>query len=108
MSETTTDLIRRIRTLIDAPTAGDEAPSAASIERTLTDGYAYALALEAESWRLERRMTELTSRLSEDAGDAIGELTMLGRRLSHANGELSGLRSVLAVLRERVYRAEAA
>ena len=41
-----------IRTLLDAPPTGDDAPSLDAIEHTLTAGYARALALEAERWRL--------------------------------------------------------
>ena len=37
-----------IRSLLDAPADGDDAPTIDTIEDTLTAGYAKALALEAE------------------------------------------------------------
>src|SRR5919197_2036268 len=53
-----------IRTLLDAPQVGEEAPSIDAVEHTLTAGYARALALEAERWRLERRIAEVASKLA--------------------------------------------
>ena len=41
------------------------ARSLARLERTLTDGYALALALEAERWRLEQRIAELAGELGD-------------------------------------------
>jgi hypothetical protein len=38
-----------------------EAPPLARIEETLTEGYARALALEAERWRLERRIAQVAA-----------------------------------------------
>ena len=52
-----------IRTLLDSPPAGAEAPTIDDIEHTLTAGYATALALEAERWRLERRIAEVAAEL---------------------------------------------
>ena len=46
-----TDLLDRISALL-----GDSTGDLDTIEHTLTDGYARALALEAERWRLERRV----------------------------------------------------
>ena len=69
-----------------------------SIERTLTDGYAYALELEAERWRLERRLGEVAR---EGQTDAAEELRALGTRLTHAAVELTKLRSLLGSLHER-------
>ena len=41
------------------PQTGASAPTLARLEDTLTEGYARALALEAERWRLERRIGEV-------------------------------------------------
>jgi DNA repair exonuclease SbcCD ATPase subunit len=91
-----------IRTLLDAPPAGDDAPSLDAIEHTLTAGYARALALEAERWRLERRIAEVASKLGDQSGDLQqSELTKLGQRLSAADGDLSRLRGLLSSLRSR-------
>jgi hypothetical protein len=70
------------------------------IERTLTDGYAHALTLEAEKSRLERRMREVTHSLSgSETGDLTNELTSLVRRLDGKADELSQLRGRLGELR---------
>jgi len=76
----------------------DDAPTLARIEDTLTEGYARALALEAERWRLERRIGEVAREGRTDVGE---ELRSLGTRLTHADGELAELRSLLGTLHER-------
>ena len=92
-----------IRTLLEAPPAGDDAPSLDAIEHTLTAGYARALALEAERWRLERRIADVASKLGDEpSGDLQqSELAKLGQRLSAADGDLSRLRGLLSSLRSR-------
>ena len=54
-----------IAELLRMPEDGTGAPSLDTIETTLTDGYAEALALEAERWRIERRLGEV----ARDAGE---------------------------------------
>jgi hypothetical protein len=90
-----------IRTLLDAPPAGEDAPSIDAVEHTLTAGYARALALEAERWRLERRIADVASKLAEASDAQHSELANLGRRLSTADGDLAHLRELLASLRAR-------
>jgi hypothetical protein len=75
-----------------------EAPTLARIEDTLTEGYARALALEAERLRLERRIGEV---VREDGTDVAEKLRSLGTRLTRADGELTELRSLLGSLHER-------
>ena len=75
-----------------------DAPTLAHMEDTLTEGYAKALALEAERWRLERRLGEVAREGRPDVGD---ELRTLGIRLTRADGELATLRSLLGSLHER-------
>jgi hypothetical protein len=75
-----------------------DAPTLARMEDTLTEGYARALALEAERWRLERRIGEVAR---EGRTDISEELRSLGTRLTHADGELANLRSLLGSLNER-------
>ena len=76
----------------------EDAPALAEVESTLTDGYAQALALEAERWRLERRLGEV----ARAGGDAAGEeLTSIGKRLNTNDGELAALRRMLGILHER-------
>ena len=80
-----------------------------SIERTLTDGYAYALALESERWRLEQRMSELAGELTEGNQELKSrELALLSDRLAKNAGLLSGLRNELQRLRARTSAARRA
>jgi len=91
-----------IRSLLDAPADGDDAPTIDTIEDTLTAGYAKALALEAERWRLERRIATVAAELGgKSQDDEHSELTQLGRRLFAADGDLSKLRGLLSSLRSR-------
>ena len=76
---------------------GSEEPTLARLEDTLTEGYAQALALEAERWRLERRVGEVARVGPTD----FEELQSLGTRLSRADGELATLRDLLGRLHER-------
>lgn len=94
-------ILEEIRTLLDAPRKGDDAPSIDAVEHTLTAGYARALALEAERWRLERRIAAVASKLAEADDREHSELANLGRRLSTADGDLAHLRELLASLRRR-------
>jgi hypothetical protein len=97
-----------IRTLLDSPPLGEDAPSIDAIEHTLTAGYARALALDAERWRLERRIAEVAVELGgKSANDEHDELTQLGQRLSAADGDLTLLRRLLASLRSRADQVRA-
>src|SRR3954447_689802 len=62
----------------------EDAPALAEVESTLTDGYAQALALEAERWRLERRLGEMARGGGADVGE---ELQSLGKRLTSGHTE---------------------
>ena len=75
-----------------------ESPTLARLEDTLTEGYARALAIEAERWRLERRIGEVAR---EGRSDVSEELRSLGTQLTRADGELVELRSLLGTLHER-------
>jgi ABC-type phosphate transport system auxiliary subunit len=98
MSEDTALLIGRVSDLL-----GD---SGGAVERTLTDGYAGALALEAERVRLERRFAALTAALADDQdSERLDELTALQHRISRTDEELSELRAVLAHVRKRLTAA---
>jgi uncharacterized membrane protein YccC len=89
------DLHSQISELIAAPER-----DLRQIERTLTDGYAHALTLEAERWRLERRLTEVAQSLQPgDTEEAARELSELARRLDGNAGELGDLRGRLSELR---------
>ena len=101
-------LFQEIDALIAASSSGAPAPSRSSIERTLTDGYARALSLEGESWRLERRIGELAGELHEDDRPRTEELAALAKRLTSSRDELSRLRALLGRLRSHATIAETA
>jgi hypothetical protein len=82
-----------------ARAANDDDPVV--MERTLTDGYARALAIEAERSRLRRRIGQVTSTIERDGSAAVGELSSLARRLEAEDGTLEQLRDELRRLRER-------
>lgn len=89
------ELLGQIDSLI-----GTEVRDLDQIERTLTDGYAHALTLEAEKWRIERRIQEVAHDLDgEDTTTKARELTSLAKRLDGNTGDLTKLRSLLADLR---------
>jgi predicted nucleic acid-binding Zn-ribbon protein len=90
-----TELLEQINALINAPTRDLD-----TIERTLTDGYAQALSLEAEKWRLEKRINEVAQSLQRgDTAKKARELAALAKRVEGSVGDLTTLRSVLSDLR---------
>lgn len=95
-------LLEQIDELLAEPSSKEEPATLARLERTLTDGYAYALALEAERWRLERRLSELAGELHEGNQELkTQELALLSNRLTSNASVLSGLRGTLTQLRAR-------
>ena len=97
-------MLQQIEELLNAPTTGDDAPSLEHMEDTLTEGYAHALALEAEQWRLERRLGEVARTVGGPDPDISGfaeELSQLSKRLTSAEGELTRLRARLGSLHDR-------
>jgi hypothetical protein len=95
-------MLERIEQLLNAPASGADAPTLARMEDTLTEGYAEALALEAERWRLERRLGEVARTIEgPDVSSFAEELTVLAKRLVRADGELAHLRTLLGTLHER-------
>ena len=91
-------LLEQIDELLAEP--AEEPASLARLERTLTDGYAYALALESERWRLEQRMSALAGELDEGNQELKAkELSLLSDRLAANARTLSDLRDTLARLR---------
>jgi hypothetical protein len=92
----------QIAELLNQPENGAGAPTLDTLESTLTDGYAAALELEAERWRIERRLGEVARDASEvEAHTVAAELAELSDRLESAHGELARLRSLLRRLQAR-------
>jgi hypothetical protein len=108
--EMKTTMLENIRTLLAASEKDVAAPSLAEIEDTLTAGYAEALQLEAERWRLERRVGEVASRMAggEAGADETEELASLARRMSETDTDLGVLRRALRDLRDRASALRAA
>jgi len=90
-------VLTEIRSLLDQP-ATRRASARALAEKTLTDGYAHALALEGERLRIERRLRELV-RAEERDPLAHAELGSLTSAQAHIDRELASLRALLAELR---------
>ncbi len=101
MPENLTALFEEIQKLLEAPASGVGAPALDHVEQTLTAGYAEALALEAERWRLERRLGEIATEIDRDGAAGAAEITSVAKRLSSADGQLTNLRGLLASLRAR-------
>ena len=102
MDDSTT-LISRIDSLLEAPPQSDDADVRAHIETTLTDGYAKALALEAEHSRLQRSIGAIAADLAQGrGGPRSDELAAFARRLALTEEELVSLRGLLGCLRDRL------
>ena len=93
-------VLEEIVELLDLPDRGKDAPTLDRIEDTLTEGYAQALALEAERLRIERRLGEVARGANGNA-NLSAELTSLSARLTCADGELTRLRALLGTLHDR-------
>jgi hypothetical protein len=92
MGDDLSSLFDRIRGLLNREGNG-LASCTDEVEHTLTDGYARALALEAERRRAEERIRELAG-----YEEHVGELRSLKVRLGRTEDELSQLRDLLRVL----------
>ena len=92
-------LCDELEALIGAPARRDAA-ARAHLERTLTDGYAQALALEGQRLKLERRIGEVAAQVTvERRGAKTEELADLSQRLRQASTDLKHLRELLAAAR---------
>jgi hypothetical protein len=87
-------VLEDIRTLSAA-----SAPLLDQVERTLADGYACALGIEAERLRLQGRLEERAGALGESSGaQGIGEVAGLAQEVARADVQLAELRDALAGL----------
>ncbi|HSO01402.1 MAG TPA: hypothetical protein VLS46_02645 [Gaiellaceae bacterium] len=87
--------VAEIRSLLDLP-PGTALPPRAAVEDTLTTGCAYALALEGERLRIERRL-----RAHVRSGERVppDDVARLIGELERADRELAGVRALLSSLR---------
>lgn len=99
MADDLTSLLDRITALVDERTDGAPEGLLGTIENTLTDGYAQALALEGEILRVEKEIGLAVARIKR--GDDVTPLVTLGHRLFAAEQELNRLRARLETLRRR-------
>jgi hypothetical protein len=95
-------LIDDIRALLAAPSPDDSRPILERMDATLTEGYAQALQLEAERWRIERQIAEIIAGLAAETNKRkTSELAALARRRTVADEHIASLRTLLALLRDR-------
>lgn len=92
MSPTGAELRERIESLLTANGADP-----ADIDDVLTAGYGYALSLDSQRLRGERRISELAARADEP--EAAAELRKLWLRNRSVGAELVELRELLRKLR---------
>jgi len=91
-------LMAEIAALLTETEARDDP---AQLERTLTDGYARALALEAEQWRLQQRIAKITAAAARGETESRDELAAAVRLLEEQEVEIGALRQDLARLQHR-------
>ena len=102
-------LLHDIRSLMHAPIEGERSVLRERMERTLTDGYAHALALEGERLQLERELTAMANRIGRGEMDgAVARLADLTTRLRSTDTDLAELRVLLVSLRDRAGAVRAA
>src|SRR5436190_795062 len=91
-----------IRTVLEAPEAGEGAPTPAHIEHLLTSGYARAMAIEGEQWRLQRRIVDVALQLADEYNELQArDLRKLARELREVDEELVSIRALIRSLRTR-------
>ena len=83
------------------------APPVPELERTLTDGYATALALEGERLRIDKRMDGVAAAINEDPSGAK-ELSALAEKRASVDSDLRRLRERLGLLKQRTREVRAA
>ena len=75
----------------------DTSAEGENLEDLVTEGYAHALALDAERMKLERSITELAARAEDpEAAQELRKLWLRHRTMRH---QLSELRAMLAELK---------
>jgi hypothetical protein len=102
MAENTHDrdaVLQDIRVLTTAPS-----PPLDRVERTLADGYACALGIEAQRLRLQRELEGRAARLSAGKVRQVDEVAGLAQGIEQADMELAELRAALVELAKMARR----
>src|SRR5215211_7352537 len=82
-------VLHEIRELLAAPLPADSKLLLERLDETLTAGYAYALQLESDRWRAERRLGEVAADIGGPGGKAhVEELTALAGRVKQSTEEI--------------------
>src|SRR5262245_52795980 len=87
-------VLERIETLLGG------AQPVVELERTLTDGYATALALEGERIRIDRKIDGVAAAIEGDP-EGVQKLSALAERRAKLDRDLTHLRERLGLLKER-------
>lgn len=102
-------LLHDIRSLMHDSLEGEPDQLRARMERTLTDGYAHALALEGERLQLEKELAAVAHGVGKGETDgAVARIADLSARLRSTDSNLAELRVLLASLRDRAGAVRAA
>src|SRR4051812_12275830 len=86
-------VLEDIRTLTTS-----EAPALENVERTLADGYACALGIEATRLRLQRELEGRAAGLTDAAVPKVDEVAGIAQGIARADQELAELRAALVEL----------
>jgi predicted nucleic acid-binding Zn-ribbon protein len=101
-------LLNRIHGLLGEPAPGTAAPPLATLEDTLTTGYAAVLELEAERLRLQRDIVLVVRKMSVVAARThADEIRALEDRIARVDRRLANLRAELIPLKQRVSKIRA-
>ena len=92
-------VLQDIRALTEAPS-----PLLDQVERTLADGYACALGIEATRLRLQRELEGRAAGLSVRAAPRVDEVAGLAQGIARADQELAELRAALVELAKTARR----
>jgi hypothetical protein len=79
-------------------------PRLDAVERTLADGYACALGIEAGRLRLQRELEGRAASLTNRRGAKVDEVAGLARGIARADEELAELREALVELSKMARR----
>ena len=80
------------------------APQLEQVERTLADGYACALGIEAQRLRLQRELEGRAAGLTQKRGPKVAEVAGLAKGIARADEELAELRAALVELAKTARR----